>query len=530
MTYAIQSQPLNGTLSVVSGNSVTYTPNSGFSGLDSFTFNLTDTSNSAGSLTGAVATVNLVVSATGVTPVLTLSCPSVTYDVNPHGCTAALTPFVAGTTTISYNGSATAPKAAGSYPVSASFVSSGSSSQNASATGVLVINQATPTLSVLCPSLSFTGSPQGCTASVAGIGSAAPSGTISITYNGSSTLPTNGGTYAVLASFTSSDPNYANATITSSLTINEPSVTITANNQTVTYGGALPTFTYAVSPSIPLQTYPVCTSSATGASSVGIYAGAITCSGAAKVGVLFTYVAGSMTVAPAAATVTANNQTMVTGAAVPTLTYSTTPSGLTFTTAPKCTTTATSSSPAGTYPISCAGAVASNYNLSYASGTMTVSVAPTNPNSIPTITSISPMSATAGSANEVLTVTGGWLCLWSDGSLEWLDAGNNSGECHTVDSHDTGGGFGHGRDGRCCCLQSSAWRRIEHIANLLDRQRTAGTRGLHGNHVQLDSHSFTRTKWDNFLDILKPSAGRCSFNSLLQPACVGLLQLQRRRR
>ncbi len=407
LTYAIQSQPLNGTLSVVSGNSVTYTPNSGFSGLDSFTFNLTDTSNSAGPLTGAVATVNLVVSATGITPVLTMTCPAVTYDSNSHGCTAALTPFVAGATNIRYNGSATVPKAAGSYPVSGSFVSSGSSAQNASATGVLVISQATPTLSVLCPSLSFTGSPQGCTASVAGIGSAVPSGAIGITYNGSSTPPTNGGTYAVLASFTSSDPNYTNATVTSSLTINEPSVTITANNQTVTYGGALPTFTYAVSPSIPLQTYPVCTSSATGASSVGAYAGAITCSGAAKVGVLFTYVPGSMTVLPAAATVTANNQTMVAGAAVPTLTYSTTPSGLTFTTAPKCTTTATSSSPAGTYPISCAGAVASNYNLSYAGGTMTVSVAPTNPNNIPTIASMSPMSATTGSANVVLTVTGG---------------------------------------------------------------------------------------------------------------------------
>ena len=407
LTYAIQSQPLNGTLSVVSGNSVTYTPNSGFSGLDSFTFNLTDTSNSAGSLTGAVATANLVVSATGVTPVLALSCPAATYDVNLHGCTTVLTPFVAGTTTISYNGSATAPNTAGSYPVSASFVSSGSSAQNAIKTGVLVINQATPALSVLCPSLSFTGSSQGCTASVAGIGSAAPSGTISITYNGSSTPPTNGGTYAVVASFTSSDPNYANATITSSLTINEPSVTITANSQTITYGGSLPTFTYAVSPSIPLQTYPVCTSSATGASNVGTYAGAITCSGAGKVGVLFTYVAGGMTVLPAAATVTANNQTMVTGAAVPTLTYSTTPSGLTFTTAPKCTTTATSSSPAGTYPISCVGALASNYNLSYAGGTMTVSVAPTNPNSIPTITSMSPISATAGSANMALTVTGG---------------------------------------------------------------------------------------------------------------------------
>ena len=418
LTYAVQSQPLNGTLSLVSGNSITYTPKAGFSGLDSFTFNVTDTTNSTGPLTSAIATVNLVVSATGVTPTLSLSCPTVTYDLNPHGCTSALTPFVAGTTTISYSGSATSPIAAGSYSVSANFVSSGSSSQNTSTTGVLLINQATPTLMLLCPTLSYTGSPQGCTASVSGIGAATPSGTIGITYNGSSTPPTNGGTYTVAASFTSGDPNYANTAAASSLTIYEPSVTITANNQTITFGGALPTFTYTVSPSIPLQADPVCTSTATNASNVGTYAGAITCSGAAKVGVLFTYVAGSMTVLPGSATVTANNQTMVTGTAVPTLTYSTTPSGLKFTTAPTCTTTATSSSPVGTYPISCTGAVNSNYNLTYVGGTMTVSAAQTTPNSIPTIAGLSPMTAAAGSANLAVTVTGvnfvsGATVLWN---------------------------------------------------------------------------------------------------------------------
>ena len=173
-----------------------------------------------------------------------------------------------------------------------------------------------------------------------------------------------------------------------------------------------------MSPSIFLQADPVCTSSATNASNVGTYAGAITCSGATKVGVLFTYVAGSMTVLPGAATVTANNQTMVTGTAVPTLTYSTTPSGLTFTTAPTCTTTAISSSAVGTYPISCAGAVNSNYNLTYVGGTMTVTAAQATPNSIPTIGGLSPMTAAAGSANLAVTVTGvnfvsGATVLWN---------------------------------------------------------------------------------------------------------------------
>lgn len=423
LTYAIQSQPLNGTLSPISGNSVTYTPKAGFSGPDSFTFEVTDTSNAAGPLTSANAAVNLVVSATGVTPALTLNCPAATYNINPHGCTTTLMPFVAGTTTISYNGSTTVPIAAGSYSVSASFVSSGSSSQNTSATGTLVISPATPTLTVLCPTLSFTGSPQGCTTpSVAGIGTSVPSGTVSITYGGSPALPTNGGTYVVLASFTSSDPNYASTTVTSSLTINEPLVTITANSQTLVYGGVLPTFTYTASPSIFLQANPICTSSATGASNVGTYAGSITCSGAAKAGVLFTYVAGSMTVTPAAATVTANNQTMTAGSALPALTYVTVPAGLTFTTAPACTTIATAVSPVGSYPITCSGGAAANYTLSYAAGTMTVTAATVVPNGAPSIAGLSPLTIPAGSTNAVLTVNGsnfitGATILWNNVAL-----------------------------------------------------------------------------------------------------------------
>jgi hypothetical protein len=423
LTYAIQSQPLNGTLSLITGNNVTYTPKAGFSGPDSFTFNATDTTNTAGPLTSVVATVNLVVSATGVTPSLTLICPAATYNLNPHECTTALTPFVVGTTTVTYDGSATIPTAAGSYSVSASFVGSGSSSQNTSVAGVFVINQATPTLTVLCQALSFTGSPQGCTTpTVAGIGTTVPSGAVSITYGGNSTPPIIGGTYVVLASFTSSDPNYASTTVTSSLTINEPLVTITANSQTMIYGGALPTFTYTISPSIFLQANPVCTSSATGASNVGIYAGAIACSGAAKVGVLFTYVTGSMTVTPAVAMVTANNQTMTAGSIPPALTYATIPTGLTFNAAPTCTTTATAASPPGSYPITCTDGVAPNYTLTYFSGTMTVATVPVAPNSTPSIASLSPMTIAASSANVVVTVNGtnfvsGATVLWNNAAL-----------------------------------------------------------------------------------------------------------------
>ena len=44
-------------------------------------------------------------------------------------------------------------------------------------------------------------------------------------------------------------------------------------------------------------------------------------------------------------------------------------------TAPTCSTTATSSSPAGTYPSTCSGAADDNYTFTYVNGTVTVNAA-----------------------------------------------------------------------------------------------------------------------------------------------------------
>lgn len=52
-------------------------------------------------------------------------------------------------------------------------------------------------------------------------------------------------------------------------------VTITANNQAITYGAALPTLTYTVSPSVGLHTLPTCVSSVDGSSAPGIYPGGL---------------------------------------------------------------------------------------------------------------------------------------------------------------------------------------------------------------------------------------------------------------
>jgi hypothetical protein len=53
-------------------------------------------------------------------------------------------------------------------------------------------------------------------------------GSCTFTYNGSATAPTNAGTYAVVASFTSSNGNYTNATGSGSITTNQRPITVAA--------------------------------------------------------------------------------------------------------------------------------------------------------------------------------------------------------------------------------------------------------------------------------------------------------------
>ena len=88
----------------------------------------------------------------------------------------------------------------------------------------------------------------------------------------------------------------------------------------------------------------------------------------------------AISVSPAPLTVTASSPAMTYGAAAPAVTpvYSGFVGGdsaSSLTTAPACSTTATSSSPVGSYPSSCSGAVDANYDISYVAGTVTVNPA-----------------------------------------------------------------------------------------------------------------------------------------------------------
>jgi hypothetical protein len=177
--------------------------------------------------TSPTVNANLIINSPGtLVPTLTLTDGSANYDGNPHSDTASavgtdgVTP-VNGSFIITYNGSTTAPTQAGSYPVVATFISSDFNYTNASITGTMTISAVAPTITVSSDyPFYYDASGQAAYVSEVGVDGVTPvDGTLSVTYNGSSTLPVNAGTYDLSVTFTSNDPNYLSTTVSSSMTI-----------------------------------------------------------------------------------------------------------------------------------------------------------------------------------------------------------------------------------------------------------------------------------------------------------------------
>ena len=214
------------------------------------------------------------------------------------------------------------------------------------------------------------------------------------------------GTYPITASG-AVDPNYTIKYVGGTLTVTTAALTITAANQSKVYGQANPALTVSYagfvngdSPS-SLKTPPTVTTTATTSSPVGTYP--ITASGAVDPNYTIKYVGGTLTVTTAALTITAANESKVYGQVNPALTVSyagfvngDSPSSLK--TPPSVTTTATTSSPVGTYPITASGAVDPNYTIKYVGGTLTVTTAAL------TITAANE-SKVYGQVNPALTVS-----------------------------------------------------------------------------------------------------------------------------
>ncbi len=190
-TYSITAGTLPTGLTLSSGGVLSGAP---ASAVGPFNFTITATDSSSGPYTGHAS---YALAITQGTATVSLGNLAQTYTGSPLAATATTSPTGL-TGNFTYNGSSTAPTAAGSYAVVATI---NDANYQGAATGTLVISKATATVSLGNLEQTYTGSPLAATATTS------PTGlTVNFTYNGSATAPTAAGSYAIVA--TINDANY----------------------------------------------------------------------------------------------------------------------------------------------------------------------------------------------------------------------------------------------------------------------------------------------------------------------------------
>ena len=211
------------------------------------------------------------------------------------------------------------------------------------------------------------------------------------------------GTYPITLTGTTS--NYAFTFVSGTLTVNKATLTVTAENKTRIYGVANPAFTLTYSGFMNSET-PAAIDQMPTASTVAIATTpvqniAITVGGGNDHNYTFAYVPGTLSITKAPLTATADNKTRAYGSANPANTISYTgfmngegPSAITQ---PTANTSATTTSPVGTYPIVVSGGSATNYQITPQNGTLTITKA------LLTVTA-SNQSRSYGSANPTLSL------------------------------------------------------------------------------------------------------------------------------
>ena len=193
----------------------------------------------------------------------------------------------------------------------------------------------------------------------------------------SATSASEPGTYEIIVSDASAT-NYEISYVKGTLTITKADeVVVTAKSYSRKYGEANPTFEYTTS-GATLSGTPSITCAATATSPVGEYD--IVASKGTVTNYNVTYVNGKLTITKAPLTITAKSYTIKQGDALPTFEaeysgFKNNETKAVLSAQPRITTSATSASAPGTYDIVVSGASATNYDISYVKGTLTITKA-----------------------------------------------------------------------------------------------------------------------------------------------------------
>lgn len=191
------------------------------------------------------------------------------------------------------------------------------------------------------------------------------------------------GSYTITATQVG-NTNYNSATATRTFTVNKAALIVTADNKIRLYGDANPTLTTTYTGFVngdskaELAAMPVATTTATATSTVGTYD--ITLSTITDTNYTLTYRKGTLTINMATLTVTANAATKVYGDANPTFSVSysgfkNSETSTVLTTQPVVTTVAKTMSNVDTYDLIGSGGAATNYDITYINGQLTVTKA-----------------------------------------------------------------------------------------------------------------------------------------------------------
>jgi MBG domain (YGX type)/Chitobiase/beta-hexosaminidase C-terminal domain/FG-GAP-like repeat/Abnormal spindle-like microcephaly-assoc'd, ASPM-SPD-2-Hydin/NHL repeat len=392
ITYgaALSGTQLNAT-SPVAGT-FAYAPAAGtvlMSGAQTLSVTLTPTD--ATDYTAATKTVTLTVNKATLT--VTANNASRAYGAANPTLTDTITGFVNGDTLTVVTGAASLTTAAtttstvGTYPITAALGTLAASNYSFSfVNGKLTVTQATPTITWATPAAITYGTALSATQLSA---TASVAGTFAYTPAAGRVLAA--GTQTLSATFTPTDAtDYTTATKTVTLTVNKATLTVTATNASRAYGAANPTFTDTITGFVNGDAQSVATgaasltTTATTTSTVGTYPITAALGTLAASNYSFTFANGTLTIGKATLTATANNLTSTYGAALPSLTYATSgfmngdTAATAITGSPSLTTTATSTSAVGSYPITIAAGTlaATNYTFQFVNGTLTIVSAP----------------------------------------------------------------------------------------------------------------------------------------------------------
>lgn len=222
--------------SVLSGSPLLSTTATSASNVGSYTITVQRGSLPNNTTNYSLQFVNGTLTVTPASAAVTLTGLSQTYTGGARVVTATTTPSGLATS-VTYNGSSTAPINAGSYAVVATVTNM---NYTGSASGTLVVAKAPATVTLGGLAQTYTGTARTATATTA-------PGTFAttFTYDGAATAPINAGSYAVVA--TVNDTNYAGSA-SGTLVVSKATATVTLGGLTQTYTGAAKSATVTTVP------------------------------------------------------------------------------------------------------------------------------------------------------------------------------------------------------------------------------------------------------------------------------------------